>query len=135
MNYAFESAITREIDKLEAELDEQMAGLVIGTRIVARLSELRLARAKELAAKHQEILSDRRERAKIMKIKIRQITDATIGKHLDLKPDLAERIFVEMEKYYVAANVWVYDESFSPWETSEASHIAATILIFINEIH
>lgn len=128
------SAITDEIVAIETEINKCFdTDSPIDPKNLVRLYDLRVERAKELAAHHKALLSDRKNRIELMKMKTRELTAKTYGCGLELKPDLRDRILQEMDKFDAAALLWIDDDS--GWEQSQSFSIAAGILILVNEIH
>jgi hypothetical protein len=99
----------------------------INPKNVKRLCELRLLRVKELVGNLQE-------RNEVVKQKTRELIAKLEGPGLANAPDLADRIYAELDRYEIAASHWVTRES-CVWHESEAYAIACGILILANEIH
>lgn len=94
---------------------------------VKRLGDLRIERLNEL-------VQTKEQRDALMKHHTRTLTSKLIGLKSNGRPDVLEKIHEEMDKYDKAAVFWATHEA-GLWEESEASSIAAGILILANEIH
>lgn len=120
------SAITEEIMSIEKELHGCLdTNSPIDVVKLKRLCDLRDSRLVELVNTHEK-------RLEIMKSKTHELTAKLASLDFTLKPELQEQILLEQEKYDVAAISWVNDGSLVPWEESQASSIAAGILILAN---
>lgn len=117
----------KEIMAIEKELFDCFdKDLPIDPRKVKRQQELVRSRLTELVATHSQ-------RMEIMQAETRKLTAQLVGLDLDLKPDIKEKLYSELDKYDKAASRWVASET-CLWIESEASSIAAGIMILANEV-
>lgn len=122
------SAISEEIVSIETYVNDCLDhDTLIDPKKIKRLYDLRRLRLEELVSTHAQ-------RLEIMKTKIRELTGKMVGIDVKGKPDVIDRIHMEMESYDKAAVHWVLAEP-CLWEESQAYSIAAGVLVLLNEIH
>lgn len=121
------SDIQSDIDKLAADLKLATAsGRPIDVNRLQQLLDMR--RERDVARKRWEDL-----RLTAIQDHTRSLTEKLTGLKSKGRPDVLEKIQVEMDKFDLAAIRWL-DEDVCPWEDSDAASIASGVLVLVGEL-